>query len=148
MNDDRKAILIAGACFVHCVAGPVLLSLGGFASLIGVSEKLEPVFALSSIGLGAATLIPGYRKRHGRRSCLAMFLAGIFCLLVVRHLEWTALPEIAAVGIGAGLIVAAHALNLKFTRQCECCRTDIQSDPLTGQSGPLSGRCSPFTRKR
>jgi len=37
---DKTGIVIASVCFVHCIAGPVLLSFAGFASLIGVSEKL------------------------------------------------------------------------------------------------------------
>jgi hypothetical protein len=120
-NSDRKAILVAGACFVHCVAGPLLLSFAGFASLIGISEKVEPLFLLTSIVLGGTTLLPAYRKKHGRISCLAMFLGGLFCLLVIRHLHWTVAREIIVVGMGAALIIGAHALNLKYSRQCSCC---------------------------
>jgi len=43
---DRKGMLIASLCLVHCIAGPVLLSFAGFASLINISEKLEPLFLL------------------------------------------------------------------------------------------------------
>lgn len=147
MNNDRKAMLVAAACFVHCIAGPVLLSFAGFASLSSASEKAEPVFILSSICLGAATLVPGYRKRHGRLSCLAMFVAGLFCLLGLRRLQWSLFPEILTISIGAALIIGAHALNLKFTRQCRCCQPDTETSPLTVQSGPHSAACDPFTRK-
>src|SRR5262249_15404987 len=44
LRGDWKGMLIAALCLIHCVAGPVLLSFAGFASLIGVSEKLEPLF--------------------------------------------------------------------------------------------------------
>ena len=40
-SGDRKGILLAILCFVHCVAGPLLLSVAGFASLVNVSEALE-----------------------------------------------------------------------------------------------------------
>jgi hypothetical protein len=30
-----------------------------------------------------------------------------------------------AVGIGAALIIGAHALNLKFSRQCACCAPSV-----------------------
>jgi hypothetical protein len=120
-NNDRKAMLVAAACFVHCVAGPFLLSFAGFASLIGVSERIEPLFTLTSIVLGTATLIPAYRRKHGRISCLAMFVGGLLCLLLIRRFHCTVLPEIIGIGIGAGLIIGAHALNLKFSRQCSCC---------------------------
>ena len=124
-NSDRKAILVAAACLIHCVAGPLLLSFGGLASLIGISEKIEPLFLLTSIVLGSATLIPAYRKKHHRISCLAMFLGGLFCVLVIRRLHWTVLPDMIAVGIGAALIIGAHTLNLRFSRQCVCCAPSV-----------------------
>jgi len=77
-------MLIAALCFVHCVAGPILLSFAGLASLIGVSERLEPAFLLGSAAMGSMALIPGYRKKHGRLSCLAMFSSGLLCLIVRR----------------------------------------------------------------
>jgi hypothetical protein len=128
LGGDRKAICVAVLCFLHCVAGPVLLSFAGFASLIGVSEKFEPVILVSSIAMGAATLIPAYRKRHGRISCLALFFGGLFCLLVRRCVQWTIVPEAVAVGLGAGLVVAAHALNLSYSKKCGCCAaTSVES---------------------
>lgn len=127
---DRKAILVAALCFVHCVAGPLLLAFAGLASLIGVSEKLEPLFLLSSITMGAATLVPAYRKKHRRLSCLSMFAGGLLCLML-RHLKWPVLPETIALGMGAGLIIGAHALNLRFSRQCECCRPAVELNPAT-----------------
>lgn len=120
---------MAAACFVHCVAGPLLLSFAGFASLIGLSERIEPLFVLTSIALGSVTLLPAYRKKHGRISCLAMFVGGLLCLLVIRRVHWTLLPEMIATGIGAGLIMGAHALNLKFSRHCSCCTRIAAVEP-------------------
>ena len=110
---------------MHCVAGPLFLSFAGFASLIGISERIEPVLLLTSIVLGGATLVPAYRKKHGRISCLAIFLGGLVCLLLARRLHWSAVPEMLAMGIGAAMIIGAHALNLKFSRQCACCRPGV-----------------------
>lgn len=120
-SGDRKGILIAILCFVHCVAGPLLLSVAGFASLLNLSEKLEPVFVASSLVFGLASLVPAYRRKHRRFSCLVLFLCGLVCLAVLRHIRWTIVPEVVMTGIGACLIIAAHALNLKFARRCECC---------------------------
>src|SRR5437868_5682533 len=104
LTSDRKGIWIAALCFIHCVAGPELLSFAGFASLIGVSETMEPLFVLSSIAIETATLIPGYRHKHGRFSCLALFFCGLLFLVVLRRLRWLAVPEIAMAGAGAALI--------------------------------------------
>jgi hypothetical protein len=135
LRGDWKGMLIAALCLIHCVAGPVLLSYAGFASLIGVSEKLEPLFVLPSIAIGTATLVPGYRHRHRRFSCLALFFCGILFLVVLRRLQWLVVPETVLAGIGAGLILGAHALNFKFSQQCDCCRATRNSDiPADGSS--------------
>jgi hypothetical protein len=117
-------MLVAALCFVHCVGGPILLSVAGFSSLIGASEKVEPLFLLSSITFGVVTLVPAYRKKHHRLSCLTLFFCGIFCLAVRHYIHWTSMVEAIVVGLGASLIVGAHALNLKFSRHCQCCELD------------------------
>ena len=122
LSGDRRAILIAVLCFVHCVAGPALLSFGSLASLTGSSERLEPAFLMGSLAVGTMTLVPSYRRKHGRLSCLAMFCSGIFCLIVRHHVRWAAFyVDHVGAGIGATLIVGAHALNLRFSRRCRCC---------------------------
>jgi len=108
LSGDRKAVAVAVLCLIHCVAGPALLSFAGFASLIGVSEGMEPVFVLSSLAIGTVTLIPGYRHKHGRFSCLALFFAGMVCLALLRSLRWLVMPDGVLGVVGAGLIVTAH----------------------------------------
>ena len=119
---DSRGILLAFACFVHCVAGPILLSYAGFSSLIGLSEKFEPLFLLGSGAMGVIAMVPAYRKKHGRKSCLALFACGLFCLLLRRHI---ALPVCAAETFltvaGASLIAGAHLLNMRFSKHCRCC---------------------------
>jgi len=135
-SGDRKAMLVATLCFIHCVAGPVLLTFAGFSSLVGVSEKIEPLFVLSSVVLGTATLVPAYRNKHGRFSCLGLFVCGILCLLVLRRLHWMMFPEAIPTTIGAVFIIGAHALNLKFSKQCECCK----AQPSEVRSGGFPNR--------
>ena len=125
---DKAGMLIAALCFVHCVAGPVLLSVAGFASLVGVSEKLEPLFLLSSLAMGVAALIPGYRRKHGRLSCLAMFCTGIVCLMLRHHIRSSLPMESIGTGVGACLIAGAHGLNHKLTQRCRCCDPTPASD--------------------
>src|ERR1051326_3665778 len=128
---DRTGVLIASLCFVHCVAGPVLLSFAGMASLVKVSERLEPLFLVGSAAMGAVALVPAYRKKHSRISCLAMFGSGFLCLLLRRHIGWSVgFPEPAAVCAGAILIVGAHVLNLRFSRRCSCCEPTVKRSPV------------------
>ena len=118
-STDRAGIVLAGACFVHCVVGPALLAFIGLAGLTANSERVEPAFLAGSLMLGTANLIPSYRKKHRRLICLAMFLAGILCLYFRHRLYWAAVPlERLSAGLGACLIVGAHALNLRLCRQC------------------------------
>jgi hypothetical protein len=119
---DRRGMLLASLCFVHCVAGPVLLSFAGLSSLISVSERLEPVFLFGTAAVGALAFVPAYRKKHRRKSCLALFAAGFFCLLLRRRIEMPAIPiELFSTALGAGLIIIAHFLNLRFSKRCQCC---------------------------
>lgn len=135
-SGDRKAMLVATLCFIHCAVGPMLLSLAGFSSLVGASEKVETVFVVSSVVLGGATLIPGYRRKHRRCACLALFVGGLLCLVIFRRLHGIMVPDTILTGVGAGLIIGAHVLNLKFSRRCECCKSQpsgVRSNAVPNQ---------------
>jgi hypothetical protein len=136
---DRRGMLLASLCFVHCVAGPLLLSFAGLSSLIGVSEKLEPLFLLGSAAMGVIAFVPAYRKKHRRKSCLTLFAVGFFCLLLRRRIELPAIPgELLGTALGAGLIIGAHVLNLIFSKRCQCC------DPLSQADAPAEFSASPI----
>jgi hypothetical protein len=87
--------------------------------MIGVSEKLEPTFLVLSAIIGAIALVPAYRSKHGRRICLVLFGSGMVFLLL-RQLASRAI-EIGATACAAGLILAAHALNIRYLHICRCC---------------------------
>ena len=130
---DRRGMLIASLCFVHCIAGPVLLSFAGLASLVNISEKFEPLFLLGSAAMGMIALVPAYRKKHGRVSCLALFGSGILCLLLRHYAGWRDISiEPVAAALGASLIIGAHLLNLRFSRRCRCC--DPSSERLRDEA--------------
>jgi len=121
-SGDRAGIIVATLCFFHCVAGPALLAFAGFNSLIRISEKFEGLFLLVSATMGVAALLPAYRKRHRRMSCLAMFAAGFLTLLIRRYLGVDAgILGAAGAATGVALIIAAHTLNLKYLKNCGCC---------------------------
>ena len=124
---DRFGMVVASLCFVHCIAGPLLLTLVGFSRLIHVSERFEYVFLLASAATGLAALLPAFLKTHGRISCLTMFCGGLLCLSFKRYLDSRGIaPEMVVVGVGAGLLVGAHALNLRFCRLCPCCNPSAE----------------------
>ena len=134
---DQRGIAIATLCFVHCVAGPLLLSFAGLSSLLNASEKFEPLLLCGSAVLGVVALVPAYRTKHRRASCLMLFSAGLLCLLLRRHIDWRAIPiEPIVAAMGACLIIGAHVLNLRFSKHCGCCHSE---------SGPNSSETSRFT---
>ena len=128
-RSDRAGIIITSLCFIHCVAGPALLAFAGMASLIRVSERFESVFLLSSALMGAIALFPAYRGLHRRRSCLAIFAAGLLVLLVRHHIgSSAAMAESVMTLIGAAMMITAHVLNLRYSRSCACCQESTMSD--------------------
>jgi hypothetical protein len=138
-KSDRTAIVLAAACFVHCVAGPLILAVAGFAGLIGTSEKVEPLFLGGSLVLGLANLIPGYRHRHGRISCVLLFAIGIAALGSRRHIPLKGVPaEAIMTAVGAFLIAGAHTLNLRLSRRCKCCEGAAIESGARERSGPAA----------
>ena len=136
---DRAGILIASLCFVHCIAGPVLLTFAGFTSLINLPEKFESVFLFGSAAMGVMALVPAYRKKHGRVSCLAMFGCGLLCLLMRRHIVLHGMSvERFGVCTGALLLVGAHVLNVRFSQRCQCCEEATCS---MGEEGRVNPKC-------
>jgi len=134
---DRRGMVIASLCFIHCIAGPVLLSFAGLSSLLSVSERLEPLFLLGSAAMGVMAFVPAYRKKHGRKSCLALFVSGLLCLFLRHHVELRSIPiEPVATAIGLTLIIGAHALNLRYSRRCQCCDPMPKSAYIQTSSPP------------
>ena len=126
-RSDRAGIIISSVCLVHCVAGPALLAFAGLASLIRISEKFESVFVLGSAVMGATALVTAYRGRHRRRSCLAIFGAGLLVLLVRRHIgEVAGIVESVITLVGASMMITAHILNIRYSRTCACCQDRVQ----------------------
>jgi len=138
-KSDRTAILLAVACFVHCVAGPLLLAVAGFAGLIGTSEKLEPLFLSGSLVLGLTNLIPSYRHRHRRISCLLLFAIGIATLGLRHHVPLNGVPtEALMTAAGAFLMAGAHTLNLRHNRHCACCEAAASDSESRERPGPAA----------
>jgi len=141
---DCRGMVIASLCFVHCVAGPLLLTFAGLTSLGRVSDGIEPLFLLGSAAMGVVALVPAYLKRHGRASCLTLFGFGLVCLVLGRHIEFRAIPiEPIATALGATLIIGSHALNLRFSKHCECCdpaSEEVCDEDVRSSTNPSQGR--------
>jgi hypothetical protein len=102
-------------CALHCLLLPVILPM---LSLIGLSfigeELLERVILSTSLVVGLIALVMGMRQ-HFRFYPLLMLFAGGFIYWHKDSLGEVGEPFVIL--LGASLIVAAHWVNLKLTRQ-------------------------------
>ncbi len=69
---DRAGVVASAACFVHCMATPVLLSFSAvWAHFLPSEEITHRILAVVVTLLGALALIAGYR-RHKNQSILGL----------------------------------------------------------------------------
>jgi hypothetical protein len=118
---DFAGIAVAALCALHCAALPLLLATAAASGLTWLlEERFEWAFLASSAVIGCASLVPAYRRVHGKTRCLALFGVGIAAIFVGR-LALLDLPDTPFVLFGAVLIVASHAANHYFCRTCRRC---------------------------
>jgi hypothetical protein len=121
---DRAGIAVAVACALHCVAAPIL---GTTVQVTGAlaSERTELVFLGSSLLISGTTVVANCLRRRARAAVCGTFVVGATLLLAARSgIAWAEPVEQPLVAGGAGLIVAAHVLNLfncRCRRQASSC---------------------------
>ena len=119
---DRLGMVASVACGVHCVLAPLAVGLLAAIPLEwAFSRASETAMLLLTAGLATLSLIPSYRNRHRRKSCLAMFGGGILLLVVAKFVLHGASLEPVLLAGGAALIAGAHLANLHFCRTCRTC---------------------------
>jgi hypothetical protein len=125
---DRAGIVVAVACALHCVTAPML---GTSLQLAGVlaSERTDFVFLGFSLLISGATVLANCLRRRTRALVWCAFAAGASLLLAARiESAWAEVLETPLVVGGAGMIVAAHVVNLIHCR----CRKDGPTCMETG----------------
>jgi hypothetical protein len=114
---DKFAVLLSGACVIHCALIPVVLivmpAFGGHLLeaettthwlLLGVAAPV------SVVALGA-----GY-KRHGHGATIWLGLAGLLVMFLgVSHLFGRAF-EVPVTLLGVAMIAIVHLLNVRRSR--------------------------------
>ena len=118
---DVAGIAISTLCAIHCAAIPLLLATGAASGLAWLYEEgLEWGFLGVSALMGCASLIPAYRRVHHRRTCLALFVAGVLSIFAGRISLWGA-ADTPFVVFGAAMIMTGHVTNQVFCRSCHKC---------------------------
>lgn len=121
---DRLGIVTSAACFIHCIATPVLLSFSAVsAHYLPTEEHTHRLLAVLVTLFGAIALLSGYR-RHKRRSILALMALGLALIFSGAYLG-DRLPshaaEVAITVAGSCCMIAAHRMNHTFCRSCHTC---------------------------
>jgi hypothetical protein len=120
INLDMLGISASVLCAVHCSLLPVLLTVGALGGLSWLRHPLvEVVFIMLSLLLAFFSLLPSWRKAHGRLEPILLMLAGFACIVLSRLLGEGLEP--ALMTIGGLTIAAAHLLNWRLMRKYACC---------------------------
>jgi hypothetical protein len=114
---DRAGIAVAFVCALHCVAAPLA---GASVQVAGTlaSERTELLFLASSLLISGTMVLANCLRRGARRAVWGAFGVGASLLLCARvGLAFAERIEQPLVLAGAGMIVAAHVMNL-FNCRC------------------------------
>lgn len=109
---DEAAAICSGLCLIHCIATPVLLSLGGLG-LVGslFTSEWVHVALFAPIAALAATSLPSGWKRHKRWVPGAAGFTGLALLLAALFAPHEAE---AILSISGGLLLMAGHLSNRF----------------------------------
>jgi len=113
---DIIAISSSLMCAVHCVAAPIVLSLGTFSSIHFLANPfIEMIFICLGLVFVLASLWPSYQKIHRKLMPLQFATLG-FIFIGLSRLHFTDLWEISTTIIGTLLVSLAHFFNWKLLR--------------------------------
>lgn len=112
LNKDYMGALASFLCLMHCLAGPVLLTLG--VSVVGSSiienERIHLLLVIPIV-LIAAWSLPASFKKHRQPIPVMIALTGIGLLLMGLMIEAYELPLTVAASM---LLMSAHLYNRKL----------------------------------
>ena len=121
---DRIGVFASAACFVHCLATPIFLSLSSVSvHFLPSEESMHRVLAVSIAIVGAIAILTGYR-RHRRPSVLVLLSAGLVFIFAGAFFgnylpsHWI---EVLITLSGSSCLIAAHRKNHTFCRNCKQC---------------------------
>lgn len=116
---DRVGALISGACLVHCLSLPLLLTVSPW-----IGQKLDaPAFhqavVVLAVPVAFLAFLPGYR-RHRKPQVLCLGFGGaalLLCAALLGH-TWLESNEHLCTILGGCCLIAAHILNFRYSASC------------------------------
>jgi hypothetical protein len=110
---DRVGCTISFTCAVHCVGGPLLLTILPFAY---AAERFELPLILTALVIAAATFTAGF-VRHGALLPLILLMPAAVAMIASRSVDVTT-AEIPLLVMGSMTLGAGHLFNLRASREC------------------------------
>lgn len=99
--------LVALACAVHCLAIPLLLSIGSFGVVeIFEHRSVEIGFLICTLILAGGSLYQSFRNSSFRGIPIALFIVGFICLFISVFIHNHVLSA-----VGGILLASAHIYN-------------------------------------
>lgn len=122
INWDFLGILTSVACAIHCAILPLILS---SLPLLGINIIHNTIFEWSMIGIaflvGSYALTHGYRKHHRNWKPFLIFSMG-FIFLILKQFYY--IYELLLLAPAVSLILFAHFLNFRYSRQMFTCKVN------------------------
>jgi hypothetical protein len=114
---DRFGATGSLLCAIHCALLPLVIALLpslGIATWLG--ENFERGFVIFATGLGAFSLVWGYRRHRAIRALglLVPGLAALWAGVLYAPLHHAVLPHAIAMTFGGTLVGLAHLANLRL----------------------------------
>ena len=117
---DRIGIAATSLCALHCILLPIILPA---LPLLGLSiladHAWEHVFLLLTAVLGTVALFSGFKRYHKKLYPFYLLYLGV-AVYWMKH-DFSEEYHMLFIVCGAGLIVAAHFINLKLCNSCKEC---------------------------
>src|SRR4051812_44216428 len=77
-SPDKMGATLSIACAMHCVLMPIGIGLLAASGLQWIADaRVEYTLLAMTVLIASTTLIASYRRRHGKRRCLVMFVVGL-----------------------------------------------------------------------
>ncbi|MBT1704626.1 MerC domain-containing protein [Chryseosolibacter indicus] len=113
---DKTGMWASALCAIHCMAVPIVVSMSAFTGWAYLhNDSIETAVLMLSGLIAVASLVPSYVKHH-RKLLPIIILSFGFILIGVSRLSLDVNEPVFA-SSGAGLVVIAHFLNIRFCKK-------------------------------
>jgi len=129
---DKVAILLSGACLIHCLVTPVLLTMLPIlsSSILVEDAVFHQVLLWIVLPISCIALLVGCRK-HKRASIVVTGAIGLGILVIVAFFghDWFGITgEKVATSLGGMVLALSHFLNYRACQTTTCSDSNCSTE--------------------